>query len=154
MKSITISNTTNSIVFSGNGLYRTIEKTAITGFRLFTDPMGNSDEIHIYTENGPFVIRYDYVLLPVTADAATLLALLDTWIHGPTYWGTFTNATLAANILTINHGGNAHIASLTIKDPVGVVNIVSWTEVDLNTATVDFGGAIPAGNWTWTIILT
>lgn len=64
---------------------------------------------------------------------------------------SFTNADLVANVLTVNHGRNATLASTKIWNNLGeeIFQYVP-TKVTNNQETIDFGGAITG---TWNLIV-
>lgn len=99
-------------------------------------------------------IDWNQVTSPVTADPETLRDLLATYSAegssgAGTANGTFTNADLTAGVLTIAHNLNSTSIGIVIRDPVGLETSQPNTVVDANNVTVDFGGAIGAGTYTW-----
>jgi len=65
---------------------------------------------------------------------------------------TFTDGDLAAGILAITHSLNTEtIISVTIIDPDGLSEIMSFTVIDADNVTVDFGGSIGIGTFTWIV---
>jgi len=68
--------------------------------------------------------------------------------------GSFTYTDLNGSyVLTITHDlGTELIASVAVIDPDGVLETInSPTIVGPNTITVDFGGPIATGQWTWIV---
>ncbi len=67
--------------------------------------------------------------------------------------GTFESTDLDASyVLTITHSLNSELVTgVTIIDPDDKLDIVSFTIVDADTVTVDFGGAIGSGTFTWIV---
>lgn len=66
--------------------------------------------------------------------------------------GSFDNADLVGGVLTIVHSlGTTLISQVTIIDPDDTSESVSFTVVDSSHITVNFGGAIGAGTFTYII---
>lgn len=64
---------------------------------------------------------------------------------------TFVDGDLVAGILTIIHNMN-RMVDVTIKDGSGVYEgAMAVAEVSLNEVTVDFGGSIGVGIFTWIV---
>ena len=100
-------------------------------------------------------IPYSKVTSPVTTSVNQLRDLLVAYAASNTAAlasGTFVNGDLVAGVLTITHGKNITNLMSVITDPNGVSQLMVHTVVDANTITVDFGGAIAAGTWSWFII--
>lgn len=73
--------------------------------------------------------------------------------------GSFTNGDLTAGRIALNHAcSSTDIVAVTVIDPSGVGTTMDFTLGDLagaNTGayiTLDFGGAIAGGTWTWALI--
>jgi hypothetical protein len=102
-------------------------------------------------------IRLSWVTVPVVGTIAALYNFLQTILNTtsstPAATGTFVNGDLVVGVLSINHGLNTLYPALYITDPAGAyVGGVTITVVDADNITVDFGGAIGAGTWTWWIM--
>jgi len=106
-------------------------------------------------------VRIDYasVTSPVTADLDELFDLMQTYAaagEAAMSNDTFDNSDLVDGVttfvLTINHGLNTENVMVVVRNPSGLSELVSSTVVDANSVTVDFGGAIVAGDWTWFVI--
>ena len=126
-----------------------IDLTTISGLSdpavILKDNNGDSEVIHL-----------SWVTVPVVANIGALDSFLQNILNTnsttPLATDTFTNADLVAGVLTINHGLGTLYPALFITDPSGgYVGGVTITVVDANSVTVDFGGAIGAGTWTWFI---
>lgn len=95
-------------------------------------------------------LPFSEVVSPVCStieDLADLLATYSTSVQSAS--GTFTDADLVAGVLTITHNlGSTNIA-VVIRDPSGMESYQPNTIVDNNSLTVDFGGTIGAGTFTW-----
>lgn len=110
----------------------------------------------------PFIkLNWNEVTVPVVVSGADLYAqLLAMWLNMPaanifTQTDTFVNADLVANILTITHPFATTNLFLTIQNPAG--DIITAFPANINPVapydvTVDFGGAIGAGSWSYTLI--
>lgn len=98
-------------------------------------------------------IDYSEVVSPVTASISALAELLATYSIDPqSASGNFTDADLTAGVLTIVHNlGTTHVA-LVVRDPAGLETLQPNTVVDNNTITVDFGGSIGAGTFTYFVL--
>lgn len=108
------------------------------------------------TMNDVTKIFVDDVTVPTVANVDALYAVLSLYLGSTTVAvktsDTFTNADLVAGVLTITHNLGTESIAVYIMDPSGVYSWIDFTVVDTNSCTVDFGGAIGAGNWTWIVI--
>jgi hypothetical protein len=105
-----------------------------------TDPNGR----------GSYTIDFTKVTSPAAANIQSLLLLLQSYANTANivlYERTFTNADLVLNVLTTIHGLNGDVVICTVTNPAGLEVIKVFTQVDKNTVTQDFGGAIAAGTW-------
>lgn len=66
--------------------------------------------------------------------------------------GTFVNADLVANVLSVNHGLDFAYPTLKIEDPSGTVSTKDYTSVDSNNLEATFPGGVGAGTYKWTCI--
>lgn len=67
-------------------------------------------------------------------------------------YDTFTSADLVDYVLTITHSLNTTlIISVTIIDPNDVSEIQTFTVLNADNITVDFGGPIGGGTFTWLV---
>jgi len=114
----------------------------------------------------PYIrLNWNEVTVPTVVSGADLYAqLLSMWLNMPaanifTQTDTFTNADLVDGIvtfvLTITHPFNTPNLFLTIQNPAG--DIITAFPANINPVapydvTVDFGGAIGAGSWSYTLI--
>lgn len=163
MADVRITNDTTDIIFdwynSVGTLFRskTIKKKNIVN--IIEDVQTDTLSVDVAGNKGitPEIrIAFTHVTDPVTADLAALYALVQSYAsagEAAMANGTFTNATLVDGVttfvLTINHGLNSNNVMIVVRDPAGISELVSDTVVDANNVTVDFGGAIGAGTWTW-----
>lgn len=110
--------------------------------------------IHPETKHGQnqgsvgILIPFSDVTSPVAASGSALAELLQAY-NNQSKDGTFTNADLSAGVLTIVHNLGTTSVAVVIRDPDGLETIQSNTVVDANTVTIDFGGAIGAGTYTY-----
>jgi len=98
-------------------------------------------------------IKFVDVTSPVAAtigELAELLSVYSTELDSAS--GTFTNADLVAGVLTISHALGSVNVAIVIRDPAGTESYQPNTVVDNDTVTVDFGGSIGAGTYTWSAI--
>lgn len=93
-------------------------------------------------------IPFDDITSPVAASEEDLAELLQAY-NNQSKEGTFTNADLSAGVLTITHSLGTTSVAVVIRDPAGLETVQPNTVVDSNTVTVDFGGAIGAGTYTY-----
>lgn len=65
--------------------------------------------------------------------------------------GTFDNADLVAGNWTYNHAKNTTVVRVVLRNPSGYEqNLAGMLHiVDANNITIEFGGAIDAGDWTY-----
>jgi hypothetical protein len=92
------------------------------------------------------------ITTPLTASPNDLADIISAWIDttdAKTTSGTFVNGDLVAGVLTIAHGKGAEAFLCHIEDPSGESELLTFTNVDADTVTVDFGGAIAAGTWSY-----
>jgi len=150
---ITISNETGQvkIVFSNKTIwvpkpYRTTLKEARGTIWLNTNqPQG------IQQGRSDIEIQYSKVTSPTSANISDLADLLAAY-NNQSASGTFTNADLTAGVLTITHNLGTTDVAVVIRDPDGLEALTANTIVDGDSLTVDFGGAIGAGTWTWFVL--
>jgi len=92
---------------------------------------------------------------PVVADNDALYDVLEAMIgaDGSTSsaTGTFTNADLVANVLSIPHNLDFTYVSLNIVDPApsSQVSYKDHVPVDADNTEATFAGGVAAGTWTW-----
>jgi len=116
----------------------------------------NTDRIYVHSDGKSGLnktqvgirIDFDSVTSPVAADAETLADTIQAYNHDSQN-GTFTNDDLTAGVLTITHNLGSTSIAVVIRDPDGQETIPTNTVVDSDSLTVDFGGAIGAGTYTW-----
>lgn len=61
----------------------------------------------------------------------------------------FDNSDLSGNVLTINHAKSTLLVELKIYNPAGIRQYIPYTVIDTDNISVDFGGVIDAGTWTY-----
>lgn len=164
----------NVIISDGDGYLRiynpystsfdyTIQKVNIVGIAKAVVPtspnlsgIDKREYVVITTNDGrkPLKIPYLEIGTPTSTSFANFLA----WLRGiafslPNTQGTFTNADLVANVLTISLVPSmARPAVVSIIDPDGTSEIVSFVDNDDGTVRVDFGAAIGAGTFTYYVL--
>ena len=139
-----------------------ILKSDIKSVELFTSTQHSIMQDMVVMELGShryMELDWNLVTVPTVTSAADLYTqLLAMWLNVPaqnifTQTATFTNASLVANVLTITHAFATTNVFITIKDPSGaIVGGLSPVVVDNAHITIDFGGAIGAGSWTYILI--
>lgn len=128
------------------------------------DILSDTDVVLIQYDERPIIhLDWNDVVSPVVVSGADLYAqLLAIWLNMPgagvfTQTDVFTNADLvdgiATWIYTVTHPFATTNVYLVIQNPSGgIENGFPVTVVDNANVEVDFGGAIGAGNWTYTLI--
>ena len=114
-----------------------------------------------YEERPTIFLDWNFVTVPSVVSGADLYAqIVAMWLNAPasnifTQTGTFVNADLVAFVLTITHTFNTNNLFLTLKDPLG--DVMTAFPANVNPVapydvTVDFGGALGAGTYDYTLI--
>jgi len=112
-----------------------------------------------YEERPNILLNYAEVIVPVVASGAELYtALITMWLNVPgatiyTQTDTFVDADLVANVLTVTHLYATETVFLVLYNPSGGVETGYLpVVVDDATVTVDFGGSIGVGTWTYLLV--
>jgi hypothetical protein len=115
-----------------------------------------TDSVSIILDDDTYRLKFKVseVSSPTVANLAALTAFITGALStSDGYSTTFTNASLVDGvttfILTVTHNlGTINIASCVVYDPAGLSQVMSYTVVDADNITIDFGGVIGAGSWT------
>jgi hypothetical protein len=118
--------------------------------------VGESYKIAIFVTNRtqPYLIPYDEIVDPSSANIDAFIL----WLRGIAYsdpktTGTFVDGDLVGFVLTISLSpSTARPAVVTIKDPDGKSELVSFVDNGDGTVDVDFGASIGAGTFTYIVI--
>lgn len=100
---------------------------------------------------GELMFYFTDVTSPSAVNASALAEALAAY-NNQSSSGTFTNSDLSSGVLTIDHSLKTSNVVVVVRDPDGTDDIVNSTVVDTDTVTVDFGGSIASGTWTWFVL--
>jgi hypothetical protein len=103
-----------------------------------------------------YIINYDDITLfnssstiPTIVEILNILTAIISTGGTEQSTGTFEDADLVADVLSVNHGLGFLYPTLKIEDPTGQVSVKDYSSVDVDNLEATFAGGVGAGTYKW-----